>query len=93
MAGVPRQAEERFDLREMLPGERYCASCATRVCGSVRQLTGVLDAECDVESAELVLSYDPQTIRPTELRRVVHRVALEEADAVGHAVYRVEGLD
>lgn len=93
MAGAPRQAEERFDLREMLPGERYCASCATRVCGSVRQLTGVLDAECDVESAELVVAHDPQAIPPAELRRVVHRVALEEADAVGHAVYRVEGLD
>lgn len=93
MPGVPRHTEERFDLRETLPGERYCAACATRVCGTVRQLAGVIDTGCDVESAELVVSFDPREIPPAELRRAIHRIALEEADAVGHAVYRVEGLD
>lgn len=91
--GGSHSAEERFDLRSALPGERYCAACATRVCGSVRQFTGVIDTRCDAESAELVVSYDPRAIAVAELRRAIHRIALEEADAVGHAVYRVEGLD
>jgi len=86
-------AEERFDLRDALPGERYCAACANRVCDAVREVAGIVDASCDVEAAELTVSYDPRALPVAELRRVVHRIALEAADAVGHAVYRVEGLD
>ena len=53
-------AEARFDLRDALPGERYCAACANRVCDAVREVAGIVDASCDVEAAELTVSYDPR---------------------------------
>lgn len=87
------QSVERFDLAAMLGGPRHCAACAGRVCAAVRELEGVVDAQCDAPAGELEVVFDPAILSPADLRAAVERRVREESDAVGHAVYRLEGLD
>lgn len=91
--GGPALKTERFDLTRMLPGPQHCVACAERICAGVRELDGVADARCDAEAGELEVTYDPSVAPPTGLRIAVERRALEESDSVGHAAYRLTGLD
>lgn len=84
---------ERFDLTRMLPGPQHCVACAERVCAGVLELDGVADARCDAEAGELEVTYDPAVASRAQLRLAVERRALEESDSVGHAAYRLTGLD
>ena len=93
MRDLSAPSTERFDLTAMLPGPKHCVACAERICASVRELEGVIDARCDSEAGELEVTYDPAVLPLDELHVTLERRALEEADAFGHAVYRLEGLD
>lgn len=84
---------ERFDLRALLPGPQHCIACAERICAGVRELDGVIGASCNAEAGELEVTFAPAVLLPERLRLDVERRALEESDAVGHAVYRLTGLD
>ncbi|MBN2247381.1 MAG: cation transporter [Coriobacteriia bacterium] len=89
----PAPETHRFDLAAVLPGPQHCVACAERICAGVRGLEGVLTARCDSEAGELEVTFDPSVVSFEELNLVIERRALEEADAFGHAVYRLEGLD
>ena len=84
---------ERFDLSTILPGPRHCVACAGRVCDGVLELEGVLDTDCDAEAGTLDVTYDPAVVPLAPLQLAVQRLALEAAGSVGHATYRLEGLD
>jgi len=84
---------ERFDLTALLPGPQYCIACAERICAGAGELDGVVEASCDAEVGELEVTFDPAVLPLDRLRLEVERRALEEFDAVGHAVYRLTGLD
>lgn len=90
---MPHENEHVFKLKDLLPGDYYCSGCAERVCASAVELDGVDDASCDLEAGELTVAYEPRTISARDLAAAVRRLALEETDRVGHAVYRVTGLD
>lgn len=82
-----------FDLTRLLPGPRYCAGCAGRVCRGLDGVPGVLETRCDLEGGTLTVTYDPESLVEGPLEELVERLALDEAGVVGHAVYRLEGLD
>lgn len=82
-----------FDLPGLLSGEYYCAECAERVCARVSRLPGVVGSTCDVEAGALVVEFDPELLPPAELAKGVQLAAEEVTHDVGHAAYRLEGLD
>lgn len=82
-----------FDLTSLLSGPYYCVGCAGRVCKDVLATPGVTAADCDLEAGALSVTYDPSTVRPADLERLVARLALAAEDRVAHATYRVTGLD
>lgn len=82
-----------FDLPALLPGDYYCGGCAERVCGAVVEIDGVVSASCDLEEGVLTIEYLPRTVGLGDLEARVRRLALEETNSVGHAAYRLTGLD
>jgi copper chaperone CopZ len=90
---VSASRSHTFDLTALLPGDYYCGGCAERVCASVVGIEGVASASCDLEEGVLVVEYLPRTIGLAELEARVRRLALEETDSIGHAAYRLTGLD
>lgn len=86
-------AKSTFDLAGLLTGEYYCAECAERVCDRVAHLPGVLDSSCDVAAGSLTVKHDPAVLTSAELAASVQLAAAEVTHDVGHAAYRLEGLD
>jgi len=90
---VTASKSHTYDLGGLLPGTYYCTECAARVCEGVVGLPGVRAADCDVEAGSLTVTYDPHTVGEHDLTAAITRVAVESTDRVGHAAYRVVGLD
>lgn len=90
---MPAPITHTFDLTKLLKGPYYCSGCAARVCQGTEALAGVSATSCDLDSGSLVVTYDPAEVSLKELERVVEHLALEAADRVAHAAYRVTGLD
>lgn len=86
-------ASETFQLQALLPAPYYCVGCASRVCDAVRGIAGVTDAVCAAEEGALAVTYDPLAIDAGELAVRVRDLALSVTGAVGHAVFRLTGLD
>lgn len=82
-----------FDLRSLLPGEYYCSGCAGRVCEAARAIEGVTDASCDLDEGVLTVLADAHALKGRDLEASITRIALEETGRVGHAAYRLTGLD
>lgn len=81
-----------FDLTTLLTGERYCPACAERVCGALAALEGIVESSCDLERGVLVVTRG-KGLTAAGLEAAVRRAAVEAADGVAHAAYRVTGLD
>ncbi len=90
---MPDTDKRTFDLKKLLPGTYFCQGCAERVCAGVGQLAGVREATCDLDAGVLDVSYEPNTLSARQLESAVQRIVLEETDRVGHATYRLTGLD
>ena len=84
---------QEFDLTKLLSGPYYCVGCAGRVCRDIAALSGVVDSACDVEAGTLTVTYRPRELHARDLETAVRRLALEATDSVGHAAYRLTGLD
>lgn len=85
--------EPPYDLRGLLTGTFYCQDCAARLCEQVSRLPGVLETECHIDDGVLGVTYDPAIARADELDSAVERLAFETTGSVGHAAYRLTGLD
>lgn len=85
--------EHAFELRGLLSGQYYCIGCAGRVCDAITLVDGVTDASCDLDVGVLSVTFEPHVIPLHELEALVVRLALEEGGRVGHAAYRLTGLD
>lgn len=81
-----------FDLTMLLPGERYCPACAERVCAILTGLEGIADSSCDLDRGVLVVTRG-KGLSAAALEAAVRRAAVEAADGVAHAAYRITGLD
>lgn len=86
-------AKETFQMQALLPAPYYCVGCAGRVCDRVGAIGGVIEATCMPEAGALEVTYDPLAISAEELAARVQELALLVTGAVGHAVYRLSGLD
>ncbi|MDZ4654360.1 MAG: hypothetical protein U1F44_00555 [Coriobacteriia bacterium] len=82
-----------FDLAALLPAAYYCLDCAERLCAASREVEGIISSACDKQSGILTVSYDPAAIDAQTLEREIVRLGLEVVGAVGHACYRLTGLD
>lgn len=83
---------QEFDLTTLLAGERYCPACAERVCVILSGLEGVAESSCDLERGVLTVTRG-KGLSAAALEAAVRRAAVEAADGVAHAAYRVTGLD
>ncbi len=90
---MPHTASETFQLQALLPAPYYCVGCASRVCDAVRSVAGVTEAVCAADEGALDVTYDPLALSAEELAERVRELALSITGAVGHAVYRLSGLD
>lgn len=90
---MAHEDQRTFDLRSLLPGEYYCSGCAGRVCEAARTIEGVIDASCDLDEGVLTVLADSRTLKTRDLEALITRVVLEETGRVGHAAYRLTGLD
>ncbi len=82
-----------FDLMSLLAGPFYCTGCAERLCSGLAALPGVVSTGCDFEAGTLTVTHDPKILGPHDLESTVSRLAHEVSDQVGHATYRITGLD
>lgn len=82
-----------FDLAQLLPGSFYCLGCAKRLCEGVTSLPGVLSSGCDIDTGTLSVTHDPKLLGVRDLESRVRLLAREVSEAVGHATYRLTGLD
>jgi copper chaperone CopZ len=85
--------ERTFDLKALLPGDYYCTGCAERVCDALGAVAGVQQVSCDLAEGAISVSFEPQVLAPRELEAALSRLALEATDRVGHAAFRITGLD
>ncbi|PKQ20652.1 MAG: hypothetical protein CVT66_03560 [Actinobacteria bacterium HGW-Actinobacteria-6] len=90
---MPPTESETFQLLALLPAPYYCAGCAERVCAQASGIGGVIEATCMAEEGSLAVTFDPLAISSERLGERVRELALEVTGAVGHAVYRLTGLD
>jgi len=89
---MPAARTHEFDLAALLPGERYCRTCAERVCAILAGLAGVAESSCDLDRGVLVVTRG-KGLSAAALESAVRRAAAEAANGVAHAAYRVTGLD
>jgi len=82
-----------FELQALLPSPFYCLGCAERVCGAISKVPGVLSSTCVPEAGELTITYDSEVVSGGELSDRIRSLALEITGGVGHAMYRLSGLD
>ena len=80
-------------LSLLVPQPAQCAACATRLRASVAELPGVSFVEVDPKAATLTVRHDTQLLSEDELEREAERLGFEIASAVGHATYKLTGLD
>ncbi|PKQ37152.1 MAG: hypothetical protein CVT59_08810 [Actinobacteria bacterium HGW-Actinobacteria-1] len=92
-SGMTPTASETFQLQALLPAPYYCLGCASRVCDAVRSIAGVTEALCAAEEGALDITYDPLALSAEQLAARVRELALSITGAVGHAVFRLTGLD
>ena len=52
-------------------GGMTCAACALRVEKAIRQLDGVQSASVNLATEKATVAYDPQRVRPSNIRRVI----------------------
>lgn len=82
-----------FELRDLLPGEHYCAECAERLCAATSRLYGVLDSGCDTDAGTLEVVFDAGVATAESIGTEVARLGSEITEAAAHAAYRLTGLD
>lgn len=90
---MPTHTTDIFELQALLPSPYYCLGCAERVCGAISKVSGVMNSRCTPEEGELEITYDPAVVTGGELAERIRALALEVTGAVGHAMYRLTGLD
>jgi len=73
------------------PGQ--CTACVLRLTQSVAALKGVSSVEIDPTGSRLHATIDETQITQADLQRAVEIAGFEVAESVGHAAWRVQGLD
>lgn len=92
-SGMPTHMTDIFELQALLPSPYYCLGCAERVCGAITKVPGVIASTCTPAEGELSVTYDPAVVTGGELSERIRALALEISGGVGHAMYRLTGLD
>jgi hypothetical protein len=85
------RAAATFELPQHGTGRR-CAECASRLCGRVEELPGVLRVECEA-SGPMRVQFDPTVVGEDELDAATRRYGAELEGVYVHAVWHVTGLD
>lgn len=88
-------SDHRHTLRlpVLIPSPVYCVECIHRLREAVEGLAGVAFTEIDPAAATLTVVHDIDVISDDDLETTVRSLGLEVSSLVGHAAYRVTGLD
>jgi len=70
-----------------------CERCGERACDSLAGVPGVLRTECDAAGQSVRVDFDPARVSEADLEAMLAGFGLELAASVGHAAWRITGLD
>ena len=70
-----------------------CSECIARLREGIEVLPGVSFAEVDERTTMLTVVHDPTVINDSQLRTEAERLGAAVAEQIGHAAYRIMGLD
>ncbi len=76
-----------------IPSPGQCSECVRRIIDNVDALEGVGSVEIDPATSMLRVTVETDDIRLPDLERAVEEAGFEAVESVGHASWRVEGLD
>lgn len=85
--------DHTLELPVVVPSPVYCVDCVRRLKDAVDGLAGVEFTEVDPGAGTLRVIHDTEVLSDAELETTVRSLGLEVAGAVGHAAYKVTGLD
>lgn len=85
---------ERLDIPLVIPAATpTCESCPERLRDAVTAIHGVASAEIDPTTSFLHVSYDATAVSKEQLVAETDRLGFEIGSAIGHASWRIGGLD
>jgi copper chaperone CopZ len=70
-----------------------CLECANRVCEALQDVPGVARVECGSTGSDVLVEFDPGRIGEAEIAHEMRQFGLELASELGHAAWRISGLD
>lgn len=77
----------------IMPSEVYCASCVDRLRAAVSALPGVESAEVDRRTGTITVVHDPEVLPEAAIEGRARQLGLDIGRGLGHAAWRVTGLD
>jgi hypothetical protein len=81
-----------IDMPEHGGGGHRCASCASRLCARMEEVSGVTRVECEA-GGPMHVEFDPAVVSRQQLDAETHRYGAELEGVYAHAVWHVTGLD
>jgi Zn2+/Cd2+-exporting ATPase len=92
MSAMPSH-DHTLELPVLMPSPAYCAECVRRLREAVDGLPGVEFTELEPGGGTLRVVHDTAVLPDADLEAAARSLGLEIAGAVGHAAFRVTGLD
>ena len=86
------RASATFELPTHGGAGHRCAECASRLCGRVESVPGVLRVECEA-AGPMRVEFDPSLVSQEQLDVETRRYGAELEGVYFHAVWHVTGLD
>ncbi|MBI5232159.1 MAG: heavy-metal-associated domain-containing protein [Coriobacteriales bacterium] len=90
---MTERASATFTLQGPRSDRARCMACAERVCESLQQVPGVGKVECNPSAGAVVVEYDAERVSEADLIAEVEHFEMTLAESVGHASWRISGLD
>jgi len=58
----------------------HCVSCAMNIDGELEDLKGVIEAKTSYAKAQTVVSYDPDEVKPENLKKAIENLEYKVTD-------------
>ena len=88
-----RTTVDRLELPVTIPSPEHCSACVERLIEAVDELPGVGSVSIDPVTSTLRATVESGVASEGSIQAAVEQAGYEVAAAVGHATWRVSGLD
>ncbi|MDH4139556.1 MAG: heavy metal translocating P-type ATPase [Coriobacteriia bacterium] len=92
-SAVVTAAKATLSIPVAIPGGERCQACVAEIREAVDALPGVGSVEVDAGTSMLAVRFDAQAVTRETLVAEVERIGHDVSSAIGHAAWRVTGLD